>query len=61
MLSVCVTAPPCIPSRRLLIEGYPKAAYDLGSATSLGLLVWTVPGALAGSAWQAALATIGGE
>jgi len=44
---------------RFVIGGNPRLGYDIGSATSLGLLAWAAPGMGATGA-NTALATVGG-
>ncbi|KAJ9510170.1 hypothetical protein QJQ45_027581 [Haematococcus lacustris] len=44
---------------RLVVTGNPTTGYDLGSATSLGLLAWAAPGAAASGA-NSTLAAVGG-
>jgi len=45
-------------SGRLVITGHPRTGYDLGSATSLGLLAWTAPAATINPA-NAVMGTVG--
>ncbi len=52
--------PPCVRvCRRLLALGEERLGYDLGTATSLGLIFWSAPQAATNSA-HTALATIAG-